>query len=1646
MASLPATPDLSSHVDPISGKPSEMKKNPEARFLPSQMNPTQSAQHHSRRSTLSQEFQPSHAFDDPRSPDVRSLASTEQDVPGAFPTERMLARQNAEHAEAAPPPSTLDEIKHAAEVLGDYAKMYLPSSVGAYIGSKEEDLSEGESTEIDRETEYPSTEVPSGSRVGVGSLPGKATEPAVAALPEEKASLRFNAMTVPDSGPMSRARRAPFPPSDQVPRGGVGSLPGTPDESDVARLPEERKHLPEISSVDSHAPSSAAPRKQVSQEFPLPQRPSKSTNPFRNGQFGTISAGPTKPTYAEREVTDPEEVVAITPSPPCGDSNVPGLKEPHATPAQRRTLTPGGHGISREPSMAIGRQVVSGEELETLLEKEGITPRSMLREPGPYYFIEKFSVISRLIMNLILESNAVSEGSSAGMSPVPPDIPSPYQTKFVTQDDIPSSARGVRATEVFESPANRHGGVERGNPTSREAVRPFEEGSDSSPSSAAFRPASGAGAAIPIVPAIVQQSGGQNRSQVPPTGYPVTQSSMTPSPSKTPVSEASDPSTRSQERESPRKTKGRGKSEKAKYGKEREESEEGKEKSKSWLPKLSDWFRGRKSKSPSKRGRARGSRETSEELEGSPERAVGKGVDQAVEDRSALAEDRAGLTQQRVLGEEELKERNLAFHVMSIALQRLHSREDVLSPQQPSIVNEPLSATTKAPPGKSPSPAFVGADTLPQQPVHPSRAAAEAPSSGGVGIYRPPHRRSHSHPGSHSPVIPKHVPAHFDETIGPLPEHVEQRSGKELPSREKPGGSRVGVGSLPGDEEEEGVTLAPEERLVPSAMVKSASIPHTPLPEGLANQSRMPVDVPSASNVALGMYGGQSSQADRSVEERPLPPAPVVPQQPPQQLPSVSRGVETQPAGIAYFPAQQPSVAGYPTQTTVPAQYRQERDRLGSDDEHRSRLTEKEVQTENPRLQGKQLQTEGVQTAPVFSYPAQGPTTRVGRAPETVRSPSSGFLSLEHARQEEQERQREIESGQRKTIFTAGERQRDHVGFVPGLPSQREDLVGRSQAGPSVTYRRRSPPPTDMSTSFDNTSSTQRGIPTTTFSRHEDSASPSMPEQRSVPLGMEPGIADSTVVGQAPPPSPPHPHSGDLSVRVMPEKRSVPLGMEPGIAESKPASTSLPPAQYTYEQRDIGTGPSRATGTRGRPEVQRREPHRKTPPHQPSKNADERGFMSGLAHGAEEAVYDAGDTLRKHVPESVGEHLPHHDQPQSVVKPQEPSSSTPSRGVPRPPDEPSLATQRQAQRTTSSQPVPVHPVHKVTTESGVVPPGAQIRAQQRDVQRDIDNLKDRQSQGVLLTTSSAIQSSGIATTQARHPVSLVLHGSTPLGTPPHPSRSSSAEDVRIEDVRSEDDKPPRAPFSTHEQISGRPSDVIPEIQEEYVRSIVYEPGEMVATGGTLPGYPGPAALSALIGERIYDEHMRAAGAGEPIQTTTDTLQRQVPTIEPEVPHAKASVTARAADDEQPDFASAPPSSQPQSTLEPRPTNLTELLVSHERVPRTVSNISTATQRGSTSELGSPLTSAPVRGVDLTGGVGVSSLSGQPATSPTRLRSTLREEVLPRGQQAAHSERELKSTQTRIPRLAAGPSTARGSSGKGFGVDDLGPARGTEKKV
>ncbi|KAG6837442.1 hypothetical protein H0H93_009536 [Arthromyces matolae] len=114
-------------------------------------------------------------------------------------------------------------------------------------------------------TSLPSNETPSGSAIGVGSLPGHMSESSVAKLPAEREMEAHQKQIVPPVGPKSDpfvskkanntnitsassgAGSAPAPselPSKEIPsisRGGVGSLPGTISEVSVAKLPEERR-------------------------------------------------------------------------------------------------------------------------------------------------------------------------------------------------------------------------------------------------------------------------------------------------------------------------------------------------------------------------------------------------------------------------------------------------------------------------------------------------------------------------------------------------------------------------------------------------------------------------------------------------------------------------------------------------------------------------------------------------------------------------------------------------------------------------------------------------------------------------------------------------------------------------------------------------------------------------------------------------------------------------------------------------------------------------------------------------------------------------------------------------------------------------------------------------------------------------------------------------------------------------------------------------------------------------------------------------------------------------------------------------------------------------------------------------------------
>jgi len=64
------------------------------------------------------------------SPGLCPIETIDQHIPGAFPTQTTL-RKIEEHDRTLSPPST---VEHAFDVFSDYAKQYLPDSVGALIG------------------------------------------------------------------------------------------------------------------------------------------------------------------------------------------------------------------------------------------------------------------------------------------------------------------------------------------------------------------------------------------------------------------------------------------------------------------------------------------------------------------------------------------------------------------------------------------------------------------------------------------------------------------------------------------------------------------------------------------------------------------------------------------------------------------------------------------------------------------------------------------------------------------------------------------------------------------------------------------------------------------------------------------------------------------------------------------------------------------------------------------------------------------------------------------------------------------------------------------------------------------------------------------------------------------------------------------------------------------------------------------------------------------------------------------------------------------------------------------------------------------------------------------------------------------------
>ncbi|KAG5650093.1 hypothetical protein H0H81_000789 [Sphagnurus paluster] len=97
-----------------------------------------------------------------------------------------------------------------------------------------------------KDSPLPSKEIPGGSRVGVGSLPGNLSEVSVAKLPEER--IMEGSIPAPPRKPahtagLHLAGSHYTMPSTEVPSGsfgGIGSLPGNYSEVSVAKLPDER--------------------------------------------------------------------------------------------------------------------------------------------------------------------------------------------------------------------------------------------------------------------------------------------------------------------------------------------------------------------------------------------------------------------------------------------------------------------------------------------------------------------------------------------------------------------------------------------------------------------------------------------------------------------------------------------------------------------------------------------------------------------------------------------------------------------------------------------------------------------------------------------------------------------------------------------------------------------------------------------------------------------------------------------------------------------------------------------------------------------------------------------------------------------------------------------------------------------------------------------------------------------------------------------------------------------------------------------------------------------------------------------------------------------------------------------------------------
>lgn len=58
----------------------------------------------------------------------------DQSIPGAFPTDPTLRAMEEETAQASPPSSTSKALKDTAEAVRNYAKEFIPISLGHYFG------------------------------------------------------------------------------------------------------------------------------------------------------------------------------------------------------------------------------------------------------------------------------------------------------------------------------------------------------------------------------------------------------------------------------------------------------------------------------------------------------------------------------------------------------------------------------------------------------------------------------------------------------------------------------------------------------------------------------------------------------------------------------------------------------------------------------------------------------------------------------------------------------------------------------------------------------------------------------------------------------------------------------------------------------------------------------------------------------------------------------------------------------------------------------------------------------------------------------------------------------------------------------------------------------------------------------------------------------------------------------------------------------------------------------------------------------------------------------------------------------------------------------------------------------------------------